>query len=87
MHRAGNIGLQPSFSEAVRQISSTSHWSAFLDEMYTVAPFVTKLCAIIKPIPREPPVIKATLPSNENRSLIRTLIYLFGYTAYGLATD
>ena len=35
-----------------------------------VAPFATKPCAIMRPMPREPPVTRTTLPSTEKRSFM-----------------
>jgi hypothetical protein len=40
------------------------------DETYTVAPASTNPPAIIRPIPREPPVTRAVLPAMENRSVM-----------------
>src|SRR5438445_6343188 len=44
-----------------------SHTSALREEMYTFAPASTKPRAIMSPMPREPPVTRATLPSMEKR--------------------
>ena len=48
--------------------ATASHTSALRDEMLTLAPASTKPRAIIRPMPRLPPVTRAVLPAMENRS-------------------
>ena len=55
----------PASSAATR-----SQTSALREEMYTRAPASTNPRAIIRPMPREPPVTSAVLPATENRSCI-----------------
>ena len=38
---------------------------AFLADIYTLTPRLTNSSAIIRPIPRDPPVINATFPKRE----------------------
>jgi hypothetical protein len=56
---------EPLFESAA---ATSSQASRLRDEMYTRAPASTKPRAILSPIPLEPPVTTATLPSIENRS-------------------
>lgn len=56
----------PRFESSVATALQTS---AFRLAMYTLHPASTKPDAIILPIPREPPVTKATFPCIENSSL------------------
>ena len=51
-------------------MATRSHTSALRDEMYTLAPASTKPRAIIRPMPRDPPVTTAVLPSMEKSSLV-----------------
>ena len=50
--------------------ATSSQTSALRDEMYTFAPASTKPRAIIRPMPRDPPVTTAFLPAMEKRSLM-----------------
>ena len=63
--------------------ATCSQTSALRDEMYTVAPASTKPSAIIRPMPRLPPVTSAVLPAMENRSeaVIATLWPISGAAA------
>ena len=51
---------------AESSLATASQTSALRDEMITCAPARTKPWAIIRPIPREPPVTRTVLPSTEN---------------------
>src|SRR6266446_1252457 len=57
--------------------SSATSWSAisrfFVKLKATLAPLAASSFTIARPIPREPPVIMATLPSNSDMSLLSTL--------------
>src|SRR5689334_18062349 len=55
----------PPFAARARAVAS--HASALRDEIYTFAPDLRKPCAIIRPIPREPPVTRAMRSLRENR--------------------
>lgn len=46
---------------AFNSLQASSHALASRDEMYTLAPFVTKPSDIIRPIPLAPPVTRTTL--------------------------
>ena len=48
--------------------ATCSQTSALRDEMYTLAPASTNPSAIIRPMPRLPPVTRAVLPAMEKRS-------------------
>ena len=45
--------------------ATSSHTSSLREAMYTLAPASTNPVAIILPMPREPPVTTAVLPSME----------------------
>src|SRR5262249_4448917 len=63
-------GAQKHVPMADSYAATRSHTSFFRDETYTFAPASTYPRAIISPMPREPPVTRATLPLTENRSLM-----------------
>ena len=48
--------------------ATSAQASALRDEMYTAAPASTNPSAIIRPMPRVPPVTSAVLPAMEKRS-------------------
>ena len=62
---AGSEMHSPPYSSLSRRAVS-SHTAALRELMYTFAPLATNPAAIISPMPREPPVTSATLPSMPN---------------------
>ena len=82
--RSAGTAAQPS-SAAVFSSSA-----ALREEMYTCAPASTNPAAIIRPIPREPPVTTTVLPSTENRVMFCSMPYprlLRPYRPVGSATS
>ena len=60
-------GADEQVAEAFSSAAASAHWSALRAVMTTWAPFCTKPDAIMKPMPREPPVTATVLPATPKR--------------------
>src|ERR1700722_8632818 len=65
VERSAGIPMQVPFLDSSAATASTT--SAFREEMYTFTPASTKPSAIIRPMPRLPPVTSAVLPAMSKR--------------------
>lgn len=67
VERSAGMAVQVPCSESSAAVASQA--SALRDDTITVAPPATNPPAIMRPIPRVPPVITTVLPSTEKRSV------------------
>lgn len=61
------VGLLDHLPKAVSSTAAASQAFASRDEIYTLAPLVTKPSEIIRPMPFAPPVTSTTLPCDHGK--------------------